>query len=328
MSDIKLFRFGAGKTTELVGTAMQVEKSLQDLFQSNLDSLLGIRFLASEYSTGIVHGGRIDTLGVDEDGCPIIIEYKRSVNENVINQGLYYLDWLMDHRKEFEWLVLDKLGSDVARSVDWSAPRLLCIAGDFSRYDSHAVKQINRNIELLRYRRFGDDLLMIELVHAPKQSRTAAGVLASPALPAMRIRGEGVSTGPKSVEVDDSADDRYASQRIGYKIANAPQELRDLYEAIHTFLSNLGDDVQVKELKYYVAFKRLKNFACVELYPQVKVVTVYLKLDPTTVAPDDRFVRDVRKVGHSGTGDLELSIRSFDDFLKSQTFFQRAYENG
>ncbi len=63
---------------------------------------------------------------------------------------------------------MEKLGADAAKAVDWSAPRLLCIAGDFTRYDEHAVKQIARNIELIRYRRFGEDLLMLELVHAPK----------------------------------------------------------------------------------------------------------------------------------------------------------------
>ena len=65
-------------------------------------------------------------------GVPLLSN-TRAINENVINQGLYYLDWLMDHRKEFEWLILEQLGSDAARAVDWSAPRLLCIAGDFTR---------------------------------------------------------------------------------------------------------------------------------------------------------------------------------------------------
>jgi hypothetical protein len=49
------------------------------------------------------------------------------------------------------------LGKKDAEAVDWSAPRLICIAGDFNRYDDHAVKQIQRNIELFRYRRFGAD---------------------------------------------------------------------------------------------------------------------------------------------------------------------------
>src|SRR3954451_16020093 len=154
MSDVKLFKIDGNHVRELAGDALQVEKSLQVLFEANLEPLLGVRFLATEYSTGPVHGGRIDTLGIDEDGSPVIIEYKRAVNENVINQGLFYLDWLMDHKKDFQWLVMEKLGADVAKSVDWSAPRLVCIAGDFSRYDEHAVKQIARNIELIRYRRF------------------------------------------------------------------------------------------------------------------------------------------------------------------------------
>lgn len=133
MSDIKLFHIGHAPVRELPGAAMQVEKSLQMLFESNLEPLLGVRFLATEYSTGAVHGGRIDTLGLDEDNSPVIIEYKRAVNENVINQGLYYLDWLLDHRKEFQWLAMEKLGPEAAQAVDWSAPRLLCIAGDFTR---------------------------------------------------------------------------------------------------------------------------------------------------------------------------------------------------
>jgi hypothetical protein len=69
------------------------------------------------------------------------MEYKRSVNENVINQGLFYLDWLLDHKAEFELMTLRKYGESVADSIDWSSPRLLCIAGGFTKYDEHAVQQ-------------------------------------------------------------------------------------------------------------------------------------------------------------------------------------------
>ena len=70
----------------------------------------------------------------------------------------------MDHRRDFEWLVMERFGKDHAAKVEWSSPRLICIAGDFTRYDEHAVKQISRNIELVRYRRFSDDLLLLDLV--------------------------------------------------------------------------------------------------------------------------------------------------------------------
>lgn len=313
MSDIKLFRVGDGPVEELSGEAVQVEKSLQVLFEANLESLLGIRYLATEHSTGPVHGGRIDTLGLDEDDCPVIVEYKRAVNENVINQGLFYLDWLLDHRKEFQWLVMENLGPDVAKNVDWSAPRLICIAGDFTRYDEHAVKQIARNIELIRYRRFNGGLLMLELVHAPKQTK------ASSPSPTPESKA---SSAPKT-EADS---DPYVSQRIAYRLQQSDSQLRDLFEAVRQFLVGLGDDVQVKELKNYIAFKRLKNFACVEVYPQARVVTVYLKVDPSTVALEEGFSRDVSKIGHFGTGDLEVSLRTMEDFARAQPLLQRSYE--
>ena len=312
MSDLKLFQFKAAGVAELPVQSVQVEKSLQMLFEANLDALLGVRFLATEYSTGPVHGGRIDTLGIDENGSPVIIEYKRAVVENVINQGLFYLDWLLDHRKEFQWLVMEKLGPEVATNVDWSGPRLLCIAGDFTRYDGHAVKQINRNIELLRYRRFGDELLMIEQVNQPKPAKPPTAITS----PSDKIIPT-VASGTK---------DTYLSQQIIYRIANASPELRDLYESISAYLTCLGDDVETKETKFYVAFKRIKNFACVEVFPQAKVVTCFLKIDPESVALEEGFTRDVRKIGHFGTGDLEVSIRTKDDFVKAQPLFQRSYE--
>lgn len=118
MSDIKLFRLIKDQATELQGDASDLEKPLQTLIEKNLESLMGIRFLATEYSTGKTHAGRIDSLGLDENNCPVILEYKRSTGENVINQGLFYLDWLMDHRGDFERLVTKQLGHEAADCID------------------------------------------------------------------------------------------------------------------------------------------------------------------------------------------------------------------
>ena len=139
MADIKLFKLGANLVTELEGRAVALEKSLQDIFENNLEELLGVRFLASEFRT--TNRGRMDTLGIDENNCPVIIEYKRSTNENVINQGLFYLDWLMDHRADFRLLVLDKFGKEVSDQIEWSAPRLICIAGATEIFEKSEFKQ-------------------------------------------------------------------------------------------------------------------------------------------------------------------------------------------
>lgn len=301
MSDIKLFRIGAGMVSELTGTMDTVEKSVQILFETNLEPLLGVRFLASEFTT--THGGRIDTLGLDENGCPVILEYKRASNENVINQGLFYLDWLMDHRKDFQWLVLEKLGKDVADAVDWSAPRLICIAGDFNRYDDHAVKQIQRNIELIRYRRFGGDLLMLDLVAA-----TSVKGLAGPG---------GTSNG--SVPVPG----KYKT--ISTVMSELDADMTDRFEALRAYMIALGDDVQETTLRFYIAFKRIKNFACVEFRPTTGKILVFLKVDPSTVPIELGFTRDVASVGHFGTGDLEITLNTADDLERAKPLIERSY---
>ena len=121
-----------------------IEKKLQKLIEENMEKIFNVRFLKTEY---IITGGRMDSIGIDENCCPVIFEYKRSSNENVINQGLFYLDWLMDHKGDFKLMVLEKLGGESAEKIDWSAPCVICVASDFTKYDVNAVNQIGRNIK-------------------------------------------------------------------------------------------------------------------------------------------------------------------------------------
>lgn len=312
MSDIKLFRLQAGKAVELQGDASDLEKPLQTLIEANLQSLLGIRFLATEYSTGKTHAGRIDSLGLDENDCPVILEYKRSVGENVINQGLFYLDWLMDHQAEFKLLVMDRLGKSAADAIDWAAPRLVRIAADFTKYDGHAVQQINRNIELIRYRRFGDELLLLELANAT----SANAARAAPAKAAKM---------PKSPPDDAVAAKANTGDRpFAEWLSMLPPRLSELLSSLEGHVLSLGDDVQRKELKLYVAFKRLKNFATV--VPQKARLLLYLHVDPEQVLPLPSNARDVRQQGHWGTGDLELSLSSQADLDAAKPLILAAYE--
>lgn len=308
MSDIKLFRIESGTALELVGSALAVEKSLQTLIERNLEAMLGVRFLASEYSTGRAHGGRIDSLGLDENGSPVIIEYKRASNENVINQGLFYLDWLLDHRGEFTLLAMRTLGAGVEEEIDWSAPRLICVAGDFTRYDEHAVSQIGRNIELYRYRFYGEGFFVLELVNH------VAGALK---------RESGASAPRASIPAPSAA-----SKTVSQFLEQAGDELRARYEALDTFLLALGDDVSMKVNKNYFAYRRIKNIACVEVHPQSGQLLVYLKVNPEDVALQTGFSRDVRHIGHFGTGDLELRLKSPEDFERAKPLIERSYDAG
>ncbi|KGT94546.1 transporter [Erwinia typographi] len=314
MSDIQLFRYGPSGVSELSGKAATIEKELQSLIEANMEAFLGVRFLASEYSTGKTHRGRIDSLGLDENNCPVIVEYKRHSNENVINQGLFYLDWLQDHQAEFRWLVMDKLGKETAECIDWLGTRLLCIAADFNKYDQHAVQQINRNISLIRYKLFSEDLLMFELVNAITEKMLQPTMF------------EDVQSNKQAKLVETAATERHDLHQN--RIAMASPKLLTLYQEVCDYSESLGDDVQRKELKFYTAFQKIKNFVSLQIWapqrdPQLRL---YLKLNPREVELSQGFIHDVTDKGHWGTGNLEIIIRTKDDLDKAKLLIERSYQ--
>ena len=151
---------------------------------------------------------------------------------------------------------------------------------------------------MFRYKRFGDDLLHLELVNA-------------------------VTAEPAQENIASSKSDARTVQEA---LEQAEPELRDLYESLKETLVSLGDDVQLKELKVYFAFKRIQNFACVEVQTWKGSLLVYVKVDPDKIELEEGFTRDVRNIGHFGTGGLEITIRSPADIEKARRFFEMSYD--
>lgn len=304
MSDINLFRLKP-EVAPIELRAVRLEKDIQSLIERNMETFFGVRFLASEYaiaqtSGADVQGGRIDSLGVDENMCPVIFEYKRDANENVINQGLFYLDWLIDHQADFKLLVMEKLGKAEAEAIDWSSPAVYCIANSFGKYDLHAIKQMNRNIRLVRYAN-GGDVLMFEYLNSPSTG-------ASSATSAVLVQGSGAKYAP---------DKTFAQQYEG-----TTDTLREIVDEVRRYMASLGNDVSENVLKLYLAIKKARNIVCVEVN-RTRVI-LHLHLNPDTVELSD-IVIDAREKGHWGTGDLECSLRTMDDLESVKPLLERAY---
>lgn len=297
MADIKLYNIEGGKAKAKTPLNFKLEREVQKLCEENLEVFFGIRFLASEYTTGNKHKGRIDSLGIDENNCPVIIEYKLDSKENVINQGLFYLDWLMDHQANFELLCIKQLGKET--EVDWTSPRLLCIAKDFTRYDDYAIGQINRNIDLIRYRLFDGEHIIFELAGAVQKQNSATIANGSPV---------------KYRNMDDA-------------INAASEDLMNLYQELEDYINSLGDDVQKKELKYYHAFSRIKNFVCTEIRTKKKEIFMYLRIDYNSIDEPKGNFRDVSSIGHYGTGDTEVIIRTKKDIETVKYLIEESYSN-
>ncbi|MEU9426451.1 DUF5655 domain-containing protein [Streptomyces sp. NPDC048342] len=293
MSGLKLFHTTNGGVTEVAPRLAEVEADVQGLVEAHMETMLGVRFLASEYVIDCADGGRIDSLGLDENGAPVVVEFKRGTAAGVINQGLYYMAWLMAHKDAFRNLVRDRLGVSAASQVLWSAPRLICVAGDFTRYDGHAVREHRRSIDLVRYRFFGKDLIGLETV-ASVTGRTPA---------VRRVRRSAAGLPP---------------------VREQGGALAELAEAVDEVLLGLGDGVSRVQRKQYRAYQRLRNFACV-CPPQKTKLLVYLKADPKEVDFIPGFTRDVSGLGHHGTGDLEVQLRSERDMERAVDLFRASY---
>lgn len=297
MADIKLYDI-KGQVKELPSKQVAIEKDLQRLLEENMFTFFGVTFLKSEYR---ITNGRMDSIGIDENNCPVIFEYKRSVNENVINQGLFYLDWLLDHKADFTLLVMETLGKEKADNIDWSMPCVICVANDFTKFDEHAVNQMQRNIKLVRYRKFGNDLIALEYLNAPQVQPI-------------------IYDEPQTkISKKNNRKDKDFKQNF----AELGEKNKTLFYSIRDYILSLGDDISEEQLKFYVAFKKAKNFVCVEIFQSY--ILCLLKLNPDTVELIPGFAEDVRNKGHHGTGDLRLVIRNNEDFEKAQHLFARAY---
>lgn len=305
MSDLKLYNVASAEVVELTAAAARLERDLQKVIESNMEVMFGVRLLASEYTTSALHGGRMDSIGLDENGSPVIFEYKRNVSESVINQGLFYLDWLLDHQGDFRILVIEKLGQQAAETVDFTNPRLICIANDFTRYDEHAIRQMGRSIELVRYQQFEGNLLALE--------RVAATLNAATNVPAKTPSSDGKRPGARYVT---AAED----------LQKAPQVIQELHERLCREIEAMGDDITSKWTKVYLAFRRLKNFASIEVYSQAQKILVFVKADIESVELEQGFSRDVTNIGHTGTGNLELTISSVTSLERALPFIQQSYE--
>jgi predicted transport protein len=286
------------------------EKQLQHLIETNLWPVFRCRLVASEFSTGAQHAGRIDTLALSEDGNPVIIEYKKVESSALINQSLYYLAWINDHRGDFELAVQKKIGPKA--SVDWSHVRVMCIAPSFGKFDLHAVQVMGTNIELWTYRLFRNDCVYFEEV----LGRSYVGPEDSGQSGKNPIM---VAAGKKAALTRATGTYTFDEHLNG----KAP-EVTELATALQEFILKVDPAIEEVPKKFYIAYRTSQNIACLDI--QKQKILLFLKLDPKHVKGPPGISRDVSAVGHFGTGDLEITLRKAADFEAAKPYIVQAYQ--
>lgn len=265
--------------------------------------------MATEFSTGEQHAGRIDTLALSEDNNPVIIEYKNVESSTLITQSLFYLAWIHDHKGDFQVAAQLALGGKL--QVDWSAVRVICIAPHYQKYDLHAVRVMGAGLELWTCRLFDNDVIYLEEVF--QKSDTGVSAANGNKNPVM------VAAGKKAALTRASG-----SYTFEQHVNGKPQGMRQLALAVNDFVTGLDSSIQAVPKKLYVAYKTSQNIVCLEV--RQKKLHLFLKLDPKRVVGPKGLSRDVSGVGHFGTGDLEITVTNQAGLDQAKPFIKKAYE--
>jgi len=299
-----IFRNSSGRLKRLSTQTLDKEKSLQQLIEANLTEVLDLQFLATEYAT--TFGGRIDTLAVDNSGAPVIIEYKRNKNDNVINQALSYLKWLKTQKSGFfEKLIIDKLGAETAKAIglDWSNPRVVCIAESYSKFDIDTVEVVPLRIELLRYRYYEDNVFALEpvTVHDKPMASDSAAPL-----------------GPRTAHGDVET----VVQSSESLSARASPATKDLFEQLREKIRAFDDSIIEKPTSLYVAFKLSNNFAEVHIGKnQLKIFLRPIEYD------DPRGMVEKIPEGYNWTLDRRIYLKSVSDIDYVAGIVEQSYKS-
>lgn len=298
-----LFKIQNSTISKLVVKDLGLEKDLQKLFENNLEEILNIDFLAHEYSTG--WGGRMDTLGIDKNGSPCIIEYKKNQNDNVINQGLSYLRWLLDHKADFEILCKDK---DIKVDIDWDSPRVICVAESYNKFDIDTADILPINIELLRYRIYENDILYLEPENYQKIKISTSGIIKK-----SKNQKEKHEVLQKKYSIDDH-------------LKKTDENIRSLFYKLREKIISLDEEITEEPKKLYIAYKTSTNFADVIVYAKelriaLNVRSGFLK-DPKGITTD--FTKP--KKGHWGNGDYEVKLKDEKDLESVFLLIKQSYD--
>lgn len=319
MRNFKIFTLGNDiKEVTSNKKYFDTERELQQLVEKNMFCFFAVDFVKSEWT---ITDGRMDSVGLDENNSPVIFEYKKYENDNIINQGLFYLNWLKDHKGDFKDIVRAKLGDERAENIDWTNPCVYCVAYDFNRYDEFAVKQMNANVQLIKYTKIGN-LLVFDKVYCEPEFKTA--------IYSETDRSENTNDEKVIRQQVSARDSAYNDFDKTLQRLNGNPQLSDTYNQLCEYIESLGDLERI-ELKKYLVYRKISNIICITL-SQTKI-HVYLNVDinqseiKELISKRNDVLRNMVGIGHYGTGNLELTLSNINEFTNNKDVIKLAYEN-
>lgn len=285
---MQIYQSQEKKLVELTEDPFRLEKEIQTLFESNLYSFTGLEFIKSEFT---IKSNRIDTLAFDpESQAFVIIEYKRERNYSVIDQGVSYLNLMLEYKADFIVEYNECQSKHLKRQdVDWSQSRIVFVSPSFTDFQKQSTNFKDLGIELWEIKRYQGGIVLVNPLQKAKSAPSIKQV--------QKIESEDIKKIAKEIQQYDE----------DFHLADKSDDIKELYERFRDAILNLAPDLEINAKKLYIAFKKSKRN---NVYIEVQKKILRLTLNAKIGSLDDPkgLLRDVSTIGHWGVGDYQTDV--------------------
>lgn len=156
---MELYNLKEDNLEEVRLVPFKLEKDIQALVEKNTKSIFELEFIETEFR---VENYRIDSLCFDdENNSFVIIEYKKGSSYSVVDQGMTYLQLMLNNKADF-LLKLSQHKNKVLdmKDVDWSQSKIIFVAESFNSYQKDSVNFDNLPFELWEIKRFTNNTIV------------------------------------------------------------------------------------------------------------------------------------------------------------------------
>lgn len=279
------------KLNQVKEKPFKLEREIQSIFENNLQEVMSLQLVKSEFA---IKNKRIDSLAYDKQtNAFIIIEYKRDKNYSVVDQGLTYLNLMLQNKAEFILTYNETLPDTLhSKDVDWSQSRVAFVSPSFTENQISASDFKDFGIELWEVKQFENNTISINSI---KKSSGA------PSIKPLLENSEKLKEVKENIKVY-TEEDHYN---------NGSDSSIELYEKFKSAILNLADGVEIIPQKFYIAFKKGSNISDIEM--QKKGLKIFINAKIGALDDPKGLAKDVSNIGHRGNGDYQIQIENDKD---------------
>jgi predicted transport protein len=277
-----LFEIKNKKAKQVKTKEFKNELELHQLIDLNLEEIFGVRFIKDEHITD--KHGRIETLGLDESNRPIVIEYKKTKEKGQLVQANRYMTWIRQNPDSFELLARKNI-KNLSGEIDFSNPRILCFAQEYSIDDKCLA--LSLGAELWKYRYYENDTLVISREEEPEQL---------------------ITTKSKGLTIEKIEREPRVAKTVEQHLQGASSDLVDLFNRLDIEINEISSEIERYTTNAEIIYKTSRNFVYMAIQNKNNCLRLLLRTTNDDIIDSKNLTKAIPKTHGYGNITRQLHI--------------------